>query len=294
MIMALDENTVQKPVRKLRKLLKKNPRQPTPDNVHDLRTNTRRLEAALSALSLDSRREEQRWLKDLARVRKRAGKVRDMDVLTGFASTVHPDGEQDCSVQLLEHLGAQRYKHATRLNSVIAKRRKAIRKHLKEASRDFDKTFSQPSKDGGSTTASAQATASALNAQSQLADPPRLGKNNLHPYRLKVKELRNVLKMAANSDQQEFVDELGSVKDAIGEWHDWEELIVIARDVLDHGPTCKLLRGLRQIADEKYRRALSRAENMRKKYLRISPNKPGTQHARPTQPVWKATSAIPA
>jgi CHAD domain-containing protein len=192
--MALDENRIQKPARRLRKLLKKNPRKPTPDNVHDLRTNSRRLEATLSALSLDSRPKERRLLKDLARVRKRAGKVRDMDVLTGFASTVHPDGEQDCSVQLLEHLGAQRHKGATRVHRVIAERGKAIRKHLKQASRDFDNTLSGRRNGGSSNAAAAQATASALKVQSQLADPPRLGRNSLHPYRLKVKELRNVLK----------------------------------------------------------------------------------------------------
>jgi hypothetical protein len=42
-----------------------------------------------------------------------------------------------------------------------------------------------------------------------------LNKPNLHPYRLKVKELRNVLQMADNADQQEFITRLGEVKDAI-------------------------------------------------------------------------------
>jgi hypothetical protein len=37
-----------------------------------------------------------------------------MDVLTSFASTVHPRDENDCAVQLLEHLGAKRRKYAKR------------------------------------------------------------------------------------------------------------------------------------------------------------------------------------
>ena len=92
--MALDVDRLQKPVRQLRKFIKKMPRRPTPDQVHDLRTNTRRIEASMEALALDSKRQGQRLLKYLARVRKRAGKVRDMDVLTGFTSNVHPNGKE--------------------------------------------------------------------------------------------------------------------------------------------------------------------------------------------------------
>jgi CHAD domain-containing protein len=52
--------------------------------------------------------------------------------------------------------------------------------------------------------------------------PLQLRKSNLYQYRLKVKELRNLLQLAEDADQQAFIDRLGEVKDAIGEWHDWE------------------------------------------------------------------------
>ncbi len=84
--MALDLNRAEKPVRKLRKLLKKMSNPPTPEEVHDFRTNSRRVDATLKAFSLDSEPSSRRLLKRLARLRKRAGKVRDMDVLTDFAS----------------------------------------------------------------------------------------------------------------------------------------------------------------------------------------------------------------
>lgn len=86
--MSLDSNQVQKPVRKLRKIIKKAGKEPSSQEVHDLRTNSRRLEASLAALSLHSKGNGRRLLKDLSRVRKRAGKVRDMDVLTGYAATL--------------------------------------------------------------------------------------------------------------------------------------------------------------------------------------------------------------
>jgi hypothetical protein len=72
--------------------------------------------------------------------------------------------------------------------------------------------------------------------------------------------------MADNADQHEFIPRLGDVKDAIGEWHDWQELTAIAGDILDRGPRCQLLRELQRISEVKYQRAL--ADALRKKYLR--------------------------
>jgi CHAD domain-containing protein len=91
---AFDCDQIQKPVRKLRKFVKKMPKIATSEQVHDLRTNKGRLEASVTGLSLDSRRKGQRLLKDLAPFRKRAGKVRDMDVLIGFASSVADANDQ--------------------------------------------------------------------------------------------------------------------------------------------------------------------------------------------------------
>src|SRR4051812_1977598 len=106
--MPLDPNRFVKPAKKLRKLLKKTDRKPDPDAVHDLRTNIRRIEAVLEVLSLEPDGKHSSIIKPLGRIRKRAGKVRDIDVLTGFASSVHVQNENDCMVRLLENLGARR------------------------------------------------------------------------------------------------------------------------------------------------------------------------------------------
>src|SRR5712691_4917789 len=132
--MALDTDGTQKSVRQLRKLLKNLPRQPTPDEIHTLRTRTRRFESTLDALGLDSKRNERRVLRDLGRIRRRAGKVRDMDVLTAHTVTVHPDQEQDCLVRLLEHLGAERYRRAEQLHTLTLQYGAAVRRRLKRTS----------------------------------------------------------------------------------------------------------------------------------------------------------------
>jgi CHAD domain-containing protein len=293
--MSLDADPVRKPIRKVRKLLQNLPKQPTPDQVHDLRTNTRRIEAMLSALSLDSRANERQALKALAQVRKKAGIVRDMDVFTSFAAGIRPDGEEDCSVQLLEHLGAKRCKSAKTLHTVATKHGKIIRNRLKRTQAELEQQLCYT--DGAEcdpSDARAHAAASALRLRAQLSIPKRLTRNNLHPYRLQVKELRNVLRMAENAKNTEFVDALGKVKDAIGEWHDWEELLGIAKDVLNHGARCALIRELKQVSEQKYIHALREAENMRKKYLGLPRGKTKAAIQHRSEPEWAATAAIAA
>src|ERR1043165_6196476 len=103
--MPVNAARIEKSVRKLRKILKNAPKRPTVDEVHKLRTHARRIEAAFAALALDSKPNEKRLLRNLGRVRRRAGKARDMDVLTGHACTIRADHDQECLVQLLEFLG---------------------------------------------------------------------------------------------------------------------------------------------------------------------------------------------
>jgi CHAD domain-containing protein len=294
--MALDVKRIAKTVRNLRKLVRKAPKRPTPENIHDLRTYTRRFEAAAAALKLDSRRNERRLLRDLARMRRRAGKIRDMDVLTSYSANVDASQHQDCLVQLLEYLGARRYRQTERLQQSMRKRRSALRRRLKRASARIEKVIaaegdSAAAQDG----APADATASAVKLSEELAVPVNLNKNNLHPYRLKVKELRYVLQISDSPDTRAFIDSLGEVKDAIGEWHDWEELIAIAADLDEHGPNCRLVQELRKISERKYEHALSLTNRMRKDYLRSSSGtgKQGSpRKLRLAPPLLHAVSAI--
>lgn len=293
--MALDRERIEKSVRKLRKILKKQPRRPTPAQIHDLRTHSRRFEAALGALKLDCKKNERKLLQDLKTVRRRAGKVRDMDVLTGHGSGLQVEQDRDCKVQLLEHLGSERYRFADRLHMQMRKTAGPLQRRLKRSARRFEKLI--PDAHGQSSAAdraSSEAAGTALGLTADLHKPATLNKGNLHPYRLKVKELRNVLQMA-NNGKQDFVKILGQVKDAIGEWHDWEELIGIADDLLDDGANCALMRTLKTMSDKKFQQALSLANKMRREYLRVSAGrKKGASGNKPRliRPVMEAAEAI--
>jgi CHAD domain-containing protein len=60
--MPLDQDKLEGSFRKLRNSLKNVPKQPSPEEVHDLRTRTRRLESTLHALMLDQKQNGRRLL----------------------------------------------------------------------------------------------------------------------------------------------------------------------------------------------------------------------------------------
>jgi len=293
--MSFDIKRIRKSSRRVRKFLRKNSKRPSSDAIHDLRTSTRSLETTLLTLGLDSNRKVKRLLRGLGEVRKRAGKVRDMDVLTANALTVKRDGEQDCLVQLLEHLGADRNKYAKKLRRVIEAGTPQLRRNLKRNSKRVEKILYQAVNKPDTSDATPATMARAIKIASELNSPQRLNRENLHPYRLKVKELRNVLQLSDRADDQEFIEGLGDVKDAIGDWHDWEELIAVAKDVLDHGASCKLTKQLNVISDDKYENALSLTNRLRSTYLKTRPPKHGTHQVKTTllsNPVLRAASSI--
>ena len=258
--MPLDPSQVDRPFKKLRKLLKKLPKQPSPKQVHDIRTRTRRVEATLFAFSLDQKRAGKRLLKAVTPVRKRAGRVRDMDVLTGFASTLAANPDKECVTELLEHLGKQRFDGARKLHKAAVRNRKLASRSLKRCSSSIAKRVNGKKVRNDW---AIDASAAALQLSTELAKWPKLTAGNLHPFRLKVKELRNVLQLSGKDSN--VVEMLAEVKDAIGEWHDWTELGNIADQVLDHAHNCELRNQIRNEARARFDKAILLANNTRAK-----------------------------
>jgi CHAD domain-containing protein len=169
---------------------------------------------------------------------------------------------------------------------------------LKEGSTYFEEVLGRRRKqsDGSAAQATAEAMGRAIELSSELRSPVHLDKRNLHPYRLKVKELRYVLQLSEDAQKQQFVNKLGEVKDTIGEWHDWEELIAIATNVLSHGARCNLLLTLKATSEKKFEDALALANELRRTY--IEAKRPGSAPRRAaggrgvSPRILAATSAI--
>ncbi|HVB55036.1 MAG TPA: CHAD domain-containing protein [Candidatus Acidoferrales bacterium] len=269
--MALDATRIETNIRKLRKILKKSSKLLKPQDVHRLRTRTRRMEAILTAVGLSSDHSERQLLRRLGRIRKKAGKVRDMDVLTSHACAIKKmNAGCDCLLQLIEYLGAQRYRFARKLRQSIQRHSPKTRRRLKRTSARLERIIDHDQENSSDmqTDPHAQAAGLARKLSMDLAAPAILNRSNLHSYRIKIKELRYVLQTEKGDRDRQFMDALGESKDAIGEWHDWEQMIAIAAELLDHEPECTVLTTLRTISREKYDLALSVTNRMREQYVK--------------------------
>lgn len=258
--MALDQDKLPRILRRFGKSLKRVLHSSTPKNVHGLRTGSRRLEAAIQALALEDRPRARRLLKSMAGLRKKAGRVRDLDVFTKFASKLATPGQEDSLVELLEHLGAKRQKAARKLQNSVSRRGRSAKHQLKRC-----RVLFRPGRES-IVEWQLKVTSAASELSAELASWPRLTRGNLHPYRLKMKELRYTLQLD-NASNAELIAGLEEVTDAIGEWHDWSEFLTIAAKLFEGKPRSHLLNAIRSTASAKLRYALSLAEAMQKQHM---------------------------
>jgi len=243
-----------KPLVKLRRLLKDFPARPTPEDVHDLRTRARRVEATVHALASQHDPAARRLLKRIKPLRKAAGKVRDMDVLLAKLPGLCGMSAGDGLVGLGEHLRELRRRHADDLLRAIGRRRGAACRELKRFTRSVQRSWS----DGSAATFDPPQILAA-----QLEHWPRLDAGNLHEFRILAKELRYMLQLTSGVDPRRM-DALDQTKDAAGEWHDWLELNAAAQEVLDPEADREILRRIDSLTREKLRAALQAANRLRR------------------------------
>jgi len=266
--MALELDRVQKPLRELRKSLKRLPKNPPPETVHKLRIRARQIEAIAPALTPSEQKKTQRLLKSLKPVRKAAGKLRDMDVLAGNALSLPQDGYDQSLDRLMKELEAARQKNAGALHDTVGHKRKSARHILKQYSKlvraAFEATGSGSAESAVQSGKRLQAAAGELTRE--LRRWPALSAANIHRFRLKIKELRSVLQILIDSDA-EYLEALGKVKDQIGDWHDWQQLAGFARQFLDARKDRALLAQIERTRKQRLGRALDSANALRARYL---------------------------
>src|SRR5712691_7584900 len=125
--------------RKLEQDLTKLSSKPDAQNVHRLRIGTRRLQILLGELSPKLDRNQKKLLKLLGRIRKRAGKVRDLDVQLAALRSLKIPREPRRKTQLVNYLIELRGQQEKKLRKAVDEETvREIRKRLKRASKDFD------------------------------------------------------------------------------------------------------------------------------------------------------------
>ncbi len=275
--MRLDRRRILRPFDKIRSSLPELTENPTPEQVHKLRIRLRRVEAAAAGFGLDARKNGRRALRHAKSLRRRSGKIQDMDVLTRLASTLDLPDCDTCRIELLEYLGAERYRQARKFRGSLGKSGDDFCKELRRCAAQIERRIGTKAPARAKVLAVATIAARILEVGSELARYPRLARSNLHKFRVRVKHLRYILKIANECDTP-FSMALDEVKDAIGKWHDWERLTEMARNLDGQRTRRALLREMKAITDQHFEQALQVTQRFREQHLtRLFPPKRPTR-----------------
>jgi CHAD domain-containing protein len=242
-----------------------------PQPVHGFRTAARRVQTLLEEFVPDRSRNQKKLLKLLGRIRKRAGKVRYLDVQLAALRSLKIPQEPRRKTQLTHNLIELRAKHEKQLNKALTKDDiHDLRKRLKRASKEIE------TKSGIDPLSAARQMLEQVNRPE---GPPV--EDLLHQYRVLVKRARYVAELAPKSaEATEFIAQMKRLQDAIGDWHDWLCLTQTAESRLGHVQHSSLVAALRNITGGKFRRAAAVLEA----FAHVKPDAVLSRHPRKLNP----------
>jgi CHAD domain-containing protein len=254
---------------------------PRAENVHRFRTGTRRLQILLGELSPKMDRNQKKLLKLLGRIRKRAGKVRDLDVQLAALRSLKIPQEPRRKTQLVNHLIELRAQQEKKLRKAVDEDTvREIRKRLKRAGKNFN---TEASRDP-------LAVAAGMLEAINRGDAP-LTEALLHQYRILSKRARYAAEFAETSAKaQEFIAGVKRIQDALGDWHDWLTLTQTTSEHLGEVRESPLVAELHNVTGAKFRHAVAVLSPMRAKPVPC-PERPAHPPARAKAKPSPATSA---
>ena len=220
-------------------------KEPKSNEVHRFRTNSRRVEALVKEFAPDSGN-KRKLLKTLSKLRKKAGKLRDLDVQIQFLQNLKIPDRQNHRSQLLDILNSERNKHSRKLPKrfdpdTVTK----LRKRLERASSAIELSGVDPFK-------------RAIERLPKL-DARDLNERTLHGFRIAAKGARYVAELVESPEASSFIEELKKAQDAIGEWHDVLKLKEQAEKLFGRVHDSVLVAALNNIARARFRRASNAA-----------------------------------
>lgn len=250
----------------------------TPKSVHRLRTTIRRIESLVGYAQPDLGKKLERTMERLADLRKRAGKVRDVDVQIPLLDQLGNGSTARDRKSLLDLLQKKRERQATRLAGVIGKL--AADKLFVRVERIAEKTGENQRSPGRLLEPMEQAQLQLAQMAQDLSSRQSLKPNRLHQARIQVKKIRYLAELAEESpEQQSLIRELRSAQDAVGEWHDWEELAKLAEKRFAGRASCALLSEVRALFAARHSAAVSALTRL----LASSTGAAGRKPPRPAQ-----------
>jgi CHAD domain-containing protein len=261
--MSVEKKTTQRLFTRFDTAIKHVAKSPDAEHVHHLRTNARRIEALLTNENIDG---NAKLLKELKRYRKRAGKVRDLDVQMAALKTLQIEGHYDQKQAVMSALQRQRTRKAKKLVTLVEDSHHDSRRRLaKVQAKLLDRGA-----DGAASLNYYQAAfdifrvaVDKVEANGGFKEPAKL-----HRFRLDAKKVRYTAEMAGNNKEAKaLVKEMERLQDAIGDWHDWQVLSETAADELSAVHTSALISILQNIVGAKFATAVRIASEVTDRLL---------------------------
>ncbi len=218
-----------------------------PEAVHKLRTNTRRVETVVQELIREPDRSARKLLKILRRLRKKAGRVRDLDAQIGLLRNLkiaHQGGQKS---QLLRTLAAERIKKEKKLSGVLGKDEvRELRKRLMRVGRNLQ------------IPEGVEPLTLALRSLSEVTqDHSPLTEATIHQYRIAGKRARYLIETSGKAPEAEtLIENLRKMQDVVGDWHDWLTLTERAEDLFGGVKNSALVAAMRNVTRAKFRESV--------------------------------------
>lgn len=252
--MPIDAKTSRASFDRLRRELTRLAKKPEPQSVHKFRTYSRRVEALLIEVAIDHHRNDEKLLKLLAKLRQKAGRLRDVDVQLGALRDLKFPQANGHKTQLMAALVEERRKREKKLanafdRDTILELRKRLTRSVK----------------GMKVGKMADPLAITLRTLSDLArSNGPITEETLHRYRIIGKRARYVAELASEDPEaKKLVEQLKQLQDVIGDWHDWLKLTQKAERLLGSVRDSALVAMLRNVTQAKFRQSLDAVAEVR-------------------------------
>ncbi len=254
--------------------LRKVRRDPQPDQIHKLRVSTRRFTAALEYGDLKPGKKQQAYLENLEDLRKKAGKVRDLDIQLELVNELPAPADHDDLRSLGAHLEKKRKRRASKLGELAGKlRHTRLLAHMEQMGQSAV-SADRPEHDGA--LSEAQARLNVLAQKNQKHSTFKAGR--LHQLRIELKMVRYLAELAPESAEKEhLMRQLKSAQDALGKWHDWESLTITAKKFFADKKICAVLQEIRTLAESRRMEAVTAVSEF---FSGLNPSKKLPQRAR--------------
>jgi CHAD domain-containing protein len=246
--MPIDQDPSHVAFRKLSRQLAKLTKKPAPENVHKFRTYSRRVEAMLDELVPKLSRNDKKLLKQLARLRKKAGRVRDLDVQIAALRSLKIPQEPGRKSQLMRTLSEERaHRERTLPENFDRKTVSQLRRRLHRAAQ------------GMAIPENTDPLRLGMRAVLQLGrERAPLTEKTLHQYRIAGKRARYIAELARHDPKAgQVVHQLKRMQDLIGDWHDWLKLTQRAEELFGGVRESSLVAALQNVTRAKFREAVS-------------------------------------